>query len=251
MEEGYVRCTSENNISIIEFFHPLSNSMPGYLLKELADTINNEGVTDSRIIVIRTAGSKAFCAGASFNELIAVSNEEQGLAFFSGFANVINAMRKNPKLIIARIQGKCVGGGVGIASAADYVFATEAADIKLSELALGIGPFVIGPSVERKIGVAAFSELSMDAASWRSAQWAKEKGLFNTVSGTIVEMDEKVNAFAGTLAHYSPEAMGEMKKVFWEGTENWDTLLKERAAVSGRLVLSQYAKNAIEKVRKK
>lgn len=251
MEEGYVQCTQENQISTIEFYHPLSNSMPGYLLKALTASINQESHSDTRLIVLKSAGPKAFCAGASFNELVAVKNEEEGREFFSGFANVINAMRKNSKLILARIQGKCVGGGVGIASAADYVIATEAADIKLSELALGIGPFVIGPSVERKIGVAAYSELAIDASSWRSAQWAQQKGLFNEVHNTREELDTHVTHLAQTLAGYSKEAMTAMKKVFWQGTDHWEQLLKERAAISGTLVLSEAAKKAIESVKHK
>lgn len=246
-----MRCTRENGISTIEFFHPLSNSMPGYLLKELTDTIRNENTANTRVIVLKSGGPKAFCAGASFNELIAVSNKEEGLAFFSGFANVINAMRESHKLIVVRVQGKCVGGGVGIVSAADYAIAVSGADIKLSELALGIGPFVIGPSVERKIGVSGFSELAIDAASWRSAEWAHQKGLFNKVCNTAEELDESVRQLAVTLSHYSPKAMADMKKVFWEGTDHWETLLKERAAISGKLILTDYAKNAIEKIRKK
>ncbi|MBN9350669.1 MAG: enoyl-CoA hydratase/isomerase family protein [Chitinophagaceae bacterium] len=251
MEEGYVNCTRENDISTIEFYHPLSNSMPGTLLRQLTETLQKESESETKVIIIKSAGEKAFCAGANFGELMAVNNEEQGLEFFSGFAHVINAMRLNKKLIIARVQGKCVGGGVGIASAADYTIATNEASIKLSELALGIGPFVIGPSVVRKIGQGAYSELAIDASSWRSAQWAGEKGLFNEVYSTIEEVDKAVQRLAGTLSQYNPEAMTEMKKVFWEGTDNWEPVLKERAAISGRLVMSTYTRNAIQKFKKK
>lgn len=251
MDEGYVKCERQNNISTIEFFHPLSNSLPGNLLKDLADTIRKENDSETHLIVLKSAGEKAFCAGASFNELMAVSNKAEGLEFFSGFANVINAMRTNKKLIIGRFHGKCVGGGVGIAAAVDYAFASDAAAIKLSELALGIGPFVIGPAVERKIGVTAFSELAIDASSWRSAKWAKEKGLFNEVTETNEELDEKIQQLSGILAGYNPGAMAEMKKVFWTGTDHWDSLLKERAAISGELVLSDYTRKAIDKFKKK
>ncbi len=251
MEEGYVKCRRENKISTIEFFHPLSNSMPGILLQELSQNIKAESESDSTVIVLKSAGAKAFCAGASFNELISIESEEDGLKFFSGFAEVINAMRTCRKLIIARIQGKCVGGGVGIAAAADYVIALSSADIKLSELALGIGPFVIGPAVERKTGVAAYSELAIDAASWRSAIWAKEKGLFNEVCETAEQLDATVKKLATTISQYSPEAMAAMKEVFWEGTDHWDGLLQKRAAISGKLVLSDATRIAIEKFRKK
>jgi len=251
MEEGYVKCNRRNKISTIEFFHPLSNSLPGNLLNDLAETIQRESDTDTHVIVIKSAGEKAFCGGASFNELMAVKNEAEGLRFFSGFADVINAIRTNKKLIIGRFHGKCVGGGVGIAAAVDYAIASEAAAIKLSELALGIGPFVIGPAVERKVGTTAFSELAIDASSWRTAQWAKEKGLFNEVYETIDKLDESVNRLANVLSGYNPEAMAAMKIVFWEGTDHWENLLKQRAAISGELVLSDFTKNAIEHFRKK
>lgn len=251
MQEGFVHCIRENNISTIEFFHPMSNSMPGYLLKKLAETIGEESSSDTGVILLKSSGNKAFCAGASFDELIAVKTRQEGLYFFSGFADVINAMRTNRKLIIARVQGKCVGGGVGIAAAADYTMATSSADIKLSELAIGIGPFVIGPAVERRVGISAYGELSIDASMWRSAQWAKEKGLFNEVFSDIESLDEGVARLTNTLASYHPAAMTAMKKVFWEGTDHWDALLKERAAISGSLVLSEFTRNAIEKFKKK
>lgn len=251
MNEGYVHCQRQNNISTIEFFHPLSNSMPGYLLKELSNAIRQESDKTSAIIVLKSAGAKAFCAGASFNELTAIKSEEEGLVFFSGFAEVINAMRNCKKFIIARVHGKCVGGGVGIAAAADYVLATTHAEIKLSELALGIGPFVIGPAVERKIGVSAFSELAIDAASWRSANWAGQKGLFNEVYEDVAKLDDAVQHLAQRLAQYHPEAMASLKNVFWQGTDHWETFLQERAALSGKLVMSSYTKEAIENFKKK
>lgn len=250
--EGYVRTETHNGVTTIEFHHPQSNSMPGRLLEELAHTIHGEGnEPDTSVIVLKSAGDRTFCAGASFDELAAIKTHEEGIAFFSGFAHVINAMRKCPQFIIARIQGKCVGGGVGIAAAADYAIAVEGAEVKLSELAVGIGPFVVGPAVERKIGAAAFSHLAIDATMWRSADWAKRKGLFSELHGTVEEMDESIRRLTHNLSHSSPEAMHEMKKIFWKGTEHWDQLLAERAAISGRLVLSTFTKNAIEKFKKK
>ena len=247
MSEGYVRTETHNGVTTIEFYHPQSNSLPGRLLEELAHTIHGEGnEPDTKVIVLRSAGERTFCAGASFDELASIETHEQGIAFFSGFAHVINAMRKCPQFIVARIQGKCVGGGVGIAAAADYAIAVEGAEIKLSELAVGIGPFVVGPAVERKIGSAAFSHLAIDATMWRSADWAKRKGLYAELHGSAEDMDESIHRITYNLSHSNPQAMEEMKKMFWKGTEHWDQLLSERAAISGRLVLSAFTKNAIE-----
>ncbi len=246
MAAAYVKSHIEHGINTIEFFHPQSNSLPGKILNELANEIHYAGTHDeTRVIILKSAGDKTFCAGASFDELIAIQNEKEGLFFFSGFANVINAMRKCPKFIIGRIQGKCVGGGVGLAAAVDYAIATGKAELKLSELAVGIGPFVVGPAVERKIGTAAFSALAIDAAGWRTADWAKRKGLFSEIHDSIENMDDAIFRLSNTLAHSNPQAMAEMKKIFWQGTGHWDELLKERAAISGRLVLSEFTKHAI------
>ncbi len=246
-KEGYVSAqVDEQGIAVVEFQHPMSNSLPGAILRKLADTITEMGNNEAaKVIILRSAGEKAFCAGASFDELITIDNKEDGLKFFSGFAMVINAIRKCPKFVIARVQGKAVGGGVGLASAADYTFAVAGASVKLSELAVGIGPFVVGPAVERKIGLSAFAELSIDAASWRDAQWAQQKGLYASVHESVAAMDEAIAVLAKTLAKSSPEAMRDLKEVIWQGTEHWDTLLTERAAISGRLVLSDFAVNAI------
>jgi len=252
MTEAYVKHTVKDGVSIIEFFHPQSNSLPGHILNKLAETIRMAGKDpQSSVILLKSGGEKAFCAGASFDELIAIDNEETGKTFFSGFARVINAMRKCPKFIIGRVQGKTVGGGVGVASSCDYCFATSNASIKLSELAVGIGPFVVGPAVERKIGKAAFSELAIAAADWRSSLWAKNKGLFAEVCDSAEEMDSEIDTFISKLKSFNPEAMAEMKKIFWEGTENWDTLLLQRAQVSGTLVLSDFTRNAINRFKKK
>lgn len=252
IKEDYVKVETHNGITTIEFHHPQSNSLPGHILEELAKEIHFAGIHDeTKVIILKSAGEKTFCSGASFDELVAIKNAEEGLKFFSGFANVINAMRKCPKFIIGRIQGKCVGGGVGLAASVDYAIATDKAEIKLSELAVGIGPFVVGPAVERKIGTAAFSALSIDASMWRNSDWARRKGLFAEMHETVEGMDESISRLSHTLAHSNPEAMAELKKVFWKGTEHWDELLKERAAISGRLVLSEFSKKAIEKFKSK
>ncbi len=253
IHQGHVTTQiSETGIATIEFGHPLSNSLPGKILNLLADTITKMGADESvKVIVLKSAGAKAFCAGASFDELISIEDFETGKVFFSGFANVINACRKCPKLIIGRVQGKAVGGGVGVASAVDYCFATRHSDIKLSELAVGIGPFVVGPPVERKIGISAMSQLAINAADWCSANWALKKGLYDDVFDTVEEMDAKIDVLSQTLAKSNPEAMRLLKEVFWQGTENWDELLKERAALSGRLVLSDFTRNAINKFKSK
>ncbi len=248
MDSGKVATIISNGIATIEFFHPQSNSLPGTLLRNLAAEIENAGKNpDAKVIVIKSGGEKTFCAGASFDELISISDLETGKKFFSGFASVINAIRKAPKFVIARVQGKAVGGGVGIASAADYTLATEAASVKLSELNVGIGPFVVGPAVDRKVGKAAFAALTINASEWFSAEWAREKGMYATIYPTIIELDKAVEELAIKLSNSNPEAMMMLKKVFWEGTENWDTLLAERAEMSGRLVLSEFTRNFIEK----
>lgn len=252
MSEGYVKSELHNGITTIEFYHPQSNSLPARILQALANEIHSvANDEDSKVIVLRSAGEKAFCAGASFDELMAIQTIEQGTEFFSGFASVINQMRKCPQLIIARVHGKCVGGGVGLAAAADYCIAFEKAEVKLSELAVGIGPFVVGPAVERKIGTSAFSQLAIDATLWRNAEWALRKGLFAEVHSSVENMDEAVQRLANTLAHAHPEAMRQLKKTFWKGTDHWDTLLTERAAISGKLVLSEFTKKAIEKFKAK
>lgn len=246
IHQGDVTFSITDHIAAIEFSHPLSNSLPGKVLAKLADTITAMGQDDEvRVIVIRSSGDRAFCAGASFDELISIQDLDQGKIFFSGFANVINAMRKCPKLIIGRVQGKAVGGGVGLASSFDYCIATQHASVKLSELAVGIGPFVVGPAVERKIGLSGMSQLAIDASEWRSANWAYGHGLYASIHESIEEMDQEIDRLAKRLANSNPEAMAELKKTFWKGTENWDDLLAERAAISGRLVLSDFTRNAI------
>ena len=245
--EAFVRTeVDERGVATVTFFHPASNSLPGDILRRLAHDLTEAGQRDDvAVIVLKSAGDRAFCAGASFDELVAISNEQEGLEFFSGFALVINAIRTCPKFVLGRVQGKTVGGGVGLAAAADHCFATKFASVKLSELAVGIGPFVVGPAVERKMGVSAMGMLAVDARSWKSAEWAAQQGLFAEVFDSAEEMDLAVDRLAGDLAQSNPEAMSNLKRVLWEGTEHWDTLLAERAAVSGRLVLSDFTRSAI------
>ena len=246
--ESYVKLYIENRVGYIEFFHPEHNSLPGDLLSKLVQTIGDAGNNDDiKVIVLKSGGDRTFCAGASFKELININDEEAGKVFFTGFANVINAMRKCPKFIIGRIQGKAVGGGVGIASATDYCMATKFAAIKLSELNVGIGPFVVGSAVKRKLGLSAMSQIAIDANSFYPAEWAIKKGLYNNVYDNTEELDEAIKTFAEGLCNYNPEAMKEMKSMFWKGTEDWDILLTERAKISGRLVLSQFTKETLKR----
>ncbi|KDN55120.1 enoyl-CoA hydratase/isomerase family protein [Flavobacterium seoulense] len=248
---GSLITTIENSIATVEFGHPASNSFPRFLLDSLTKEINNLSVNDGvNGIVLKSKGTAAFCAGASFDELLTVTNEEEGLAFFSGFAHLINAMRNCSKLIVGRIHGKAVGGGVGIAAACDYTFATAEASIKLSELAIGIGPFVIEPAVSRKIGKTAMTEMTLAAHEWKSAAWAQQKGLYAAVFETTELLDEAIANFTSKLASYNPDALFEMKKIIWEGTENWESLLFERAAITGQLVLSDFTKKALLEFKK-
>ena len=248
---GSLVTTIENKIATITFGHPASNSFPRELLDRLTAEFNSLSSNDIvSVIILRSEGTGAFCAGASFEELLAVANESEGTEFFSGFAHLINAMRSCSKLIIGRIHGKAVGGGVGIASACDYTLATKNAAIKLSELTIGIAPFVIEPAVSRKIGKTAMAEMALAAYEWKAADWAFAKGLYANTFETIEELDVAISTFSSKLSSFNPEALIEMKKVLWEGTQNWETLLLERAAISGRLVLSDFTKKALLQFKK-
>lgn len=251
-EAGWVTLERKDATGVITFFHPSHNSLPGKLLAALSEKIQSAGQDPLiRVILLQSSGNRTFCAGASFDELIAIEDLEGGLEFFMGFARVINDMRKCPKFILGRIQGKAVGGGVGLAAATDFCIATKAASIKLSELAVGIGPFVVGPAVDRKLGKAAMTQLAIDANSWQDADWAQNKGLYQEVYEDINSMDQRLHDLLLQLSNYSPDAMKALKLAAWEGTENWDTLLAERAAVSGKLILSLHAKKAIEAFKQK
>lgn len=251
-ENGMISHTIKDRISTIEFYHPKGNSLPGSLLKELTAKIKEaSGTEDSNAIVIKSGGDGAFCAGASFDELLAITSLEEGKEFFMGFANVLNAMRESKKFIVARIHGKVVGGGVGIAACADYAMAHSSASVKLSELAVGIGPFVVGPAVGRKIGVGAFTSLSVDARSWYEASWALQNNLYSKVFDSIEEMDKAIEKLASDIASSNPEAMKELREIQWNGTGHWGPTLAQRAEISGRLVLSDFTRNFIEEFNKK
>lgn len=252
LDNGAITYKNKDKIGTIEFYHPKGNSLPGALLRDLADTITKAGEDPkNNVIVLKSRGEGAFCAGASFDELLAISDLEEGKRFFMGFAHVLNAMRTCPKMIIARIHGKTVGGGIGIAAAADFSFAHMSAAIKLSELALGIGPFVVGPAVGRKIGVSAFSTLALDARTWYSSEWARQKGLFNKLVATTEELDDAVAKLAGELAASNPDAMKALKEITWQSTGHWHSTLEQRAEISGRLVLSDFTRTFIEEFKKK
>ncbi|MFK7811364.1 MAG: enoyl-CoA hydratase/isomerase family protein [Maribacter sp.] len=250
-ENGSLYTKIDGKVATIEFGHPASNSFVAELLDRLiAEFHTLSENSDISVIVLKSEGDRAFCAGASFDELMAVSNLEEGKIFFSGFANVINAMRTCKKVIVGRVQGKTVGGGVGLASACDYVFASVDASIRLSELTIGIAPLVIEPAVERKIGTAAISELSLSPSEWKNAYWAQEKGLFSQVFDSMNDLDKELEFFTEKLSAYNPEALEEWKKVLWKDTTHWDKLLIDRAAITGKLVLSEFTRNALSKFKK-
>lgn len=249
---GTLQINHKNNVAEIMFYHPASNSMPSYLLEQLAQEIEKLNKNeDCQILVVKSQGEKTFCAGASFDELLAIETLEQGTYFFSGFAKVINALRKSNKFVIGSIQGKAVGGGVGIISACDYSIATQNASVKLSELSIGIGPFVIEPAVTRKIGLQALSQMTLEAEQWKTAQWALENKLYNKLVDSIENLEIETQKFAQKLASYNPQAIKEMKKVLWQNTQHWETLLFERAQISGNLVLSSFTKKALSQFKNK
>ena len=250
-QNGSLYTNITNKVAIVEFGHPAGNSFVAELLDRLVSELGKLSEDPSiTVIVLKSEGDRAFCGGASFDELVAIENLTEGKVFFSGFANVINAMRKCKKVIIGRIQGKTVGGGVGLAAACDYTFASVNASIRLSELTIGIAPLVIAPAVERKMGKAAICELSLAPTEWKNAYWAQEKGLFSKVFETTKELDKEIDFFAQKLSQYNPEALEEWKKVLWNDTDHWDDLLVERAGITGKLVLSEFTKKALSKFKK-
>lgn len=246
-QDGTVTIAVADGIATVKFFHPKRNSLPAVLLQQLADAIDLAAENrDARVIILCSEGTGTFCAGASFDELRSLRSAEEGKEFFSGFARVILAMRRCPKIVIGRIQGKAVGGGVGLVAATDYSFALPSASIRLSELAVGLGPFVIGPVVERKVGRAAFAALALDA-DWRDAEWAERHGLYTRVMDTEAAMDSVLPAFAHRLTTVNPDALTQLKRVLWEGTNHWETLLFDRAAISGRLAMSEFTARAVNR----
>lgn len=242
---GEVRVRIENGIGTVEFQHPKGNSLPGALLRQLAGEITTLGSNDSvRVIVLRSGGAGPFCAGASFDEFTRLSTAEEGREFFSGFSRVILAMIRAPKFVVTRVQGKAAGGAVGLIAASDYAIAVRAAAARLSELAVGIGPFIVGAVIERKIGLASFAAMAVDA-DWRDAEWCERHGLYARLCENEFELGDAVDRLAASLASSNPEAMRELKRIFWRDTEGWDQLLDERARMSGRMVLSEFTRNAI------
>lgn len=249
---GEVRTAVEDSVATITFYHPAHNSLPGRLLAKLTQAIQKAGNNDEvKVVILQSEGDRTFCAGASFDELAAIDNLDTGKRFFMGFANVINAIRECPKFVIGRVQGKAVGGGVGLCAATDYCIASKWASVKLSELAIGIGPFVVGPAVERKMGKSAMSQLAINATEWRTAAWAKEHGLFAEVFDTVQQVDEYVAHLSQRLASSSPAAMRQLKRVLWEEAQHWGELLETRAAISGELVLSEFTRTAIAQFKAK
>ena len=251
MMEG-IQVLKDNGVARIHFAHHKQNAFPVTHLKALQtsfDEVSNDD--DVHVVVLQSDPAKAFCAGASFDELLTIKTPEEGKAFFMGFANVINAMRRCPQPIIGRIHGKAVGGGVGLIAACDYALATTQTEVKLSEIAIGIGPFVIAPAVLRKIGTAALSELSLAAHAWKSAEWAHAKGLLSELHSDFDALEEAVAQHANRLAAYTPQAVAELKKALWKGTEDWDNLLKHNAAVSGRLILSERTQQTLHQLKSK
>ena len=250
-EMGTVQSNVSDGIAEVEFGHPKSNSLPARLLRGLADEIAAVGArADVRVVVVRSSGPGPFCAGASFDELAAIADETAGKEFFMGFARVILAMTRCAKPVVARVHGKAVGGGVGIVAAADYAVATNTAAVRLSELAIGIGPFVVGPAIERRIGSGEFAAMAIDA-EWRDALWAERHGLYARVVDGVHALDSALDGLAWKLASANPDALAEIKRIMWPGTEDWPRLLEERAAISGRLVLSRFAREAIEAAKRR
>lgn len=249
---GYVTYVTDNNIGTIEFYHPKGNSLPGNILRQLAETITRAGIDDdNHVIVIKSGGDGAFCAGASFDEMTAITNEQEGKEFFMGFANVINAMRTCPKIILSRVHGKTVGGGIGIIAASDFSIAHQSASVRLSEISLGIGPFVVGPAVGRKLGKAAFATLALDARNWYDSEWALQNGLYNKVVDTVEELNSAIHEISSNLASTNPEALTQLKDIIWQSTGHWGPTLEQRAEISGRLVLSEFTKNFIKNFKMK
>lgn len=252
IHQGNLSINIKEAVGTITFGHPAGNSLPGALLRKMAQSFLQLGQDSQvKVIILKSEGDRAFCGGASFDELLFIEDESSARYFFSGFAEVINAIRTCGKIVIGRIQGKAVGGGVGLAAAVDYCLASENAAIKLSELAVGIGPFVVGPAVQRKIGLSAFSQMTLKPQEWFPAGWALEKGLFMEVYEDIEQLDIAVDNLARQLASYNPDALAQLKKIFWEGTEHWDKLLAERAGISGQLILSNYSRNFLKQFKKK
>lgn len=247
--DGTVTVSIADGVGTVEFAHPKGNSLPAQLLNLLAREITAVGENpDARVIVLRSAGTGAFCAGASFDEFTALADAAAGKEFFLGFSRVIMAMVRAPKFVLTRVHGKAAGGAIGVIAASDYSIAVRDAAVKLSELQVGIGPFVVGVAIERKLGLAPFQALGVHA-DWHDAAWCERHGLYSMVCDDVAALDAAVAAHAKRLAASNPEAMREMKRIYWEGSERWEAAMDERAAMSGRMVLSDFTRKALEKFR--
>lgn len=250
MDRYYIKNDITGNIATIEFYHPKSNSFPSTQLSELSRLFETLGKNEEvKVIILKSTGDRVFSAGASFDELLTINDIQKGKKFFMGFANVIMAMRNCPKFIVGCITGKVVGGGVGLVAACDYALASESASVRLSELSIGIGPFVIEPAITRKIGITGFSEMTMNPTEWKSSEWIKGKGMYNFVYPNAETCEKAANKFAHDLAVYSPEAMKELKNIFWKSTDDWKEIMPKRAELSGRLVLSDFTKQTLNKLK--
>lgn len=251
--QGYVKQeVSKEGIATIEFGHPSHNALPLALLDLLASEIQNAHQNPVvKVILLRSGGDRTFCAGANFDQLLEIRTETEGQDFFMGFAKVISAMRNGPKIIVAQVQGKAVGGGVGLCAAADYVLASKWASVRLSELDLGIGPFVIGPAVERKIGLARFAQLTLNPTEWQTAEWAKSVGLFQEVFAEQAQLEAYTTSFIQRFTNYHSAALQEIKTMLWQETPDWSSLLQERATISGALVVSDYVQTKLRNFKKK
>lgn len=253
MEQGFVTShTDPQGLTTITFGHPAHNALPSRLLAQLAEKITQAGDDPAtRLILLQSEGEGTFCAGANFDELLAITDEASGKQFFTGFANVINAMRTAPRLIVGRVLGKAVGGGVGLIAACDYVFAAEKAAVRLSEVSINIGPFVIAPAVERKVGISAFTELTLNPGVFFDVQWAKRHDLFHTVKADTEHVDQAIREFCERIITKNPEALSELKRTLWHGTKHWDELLDKQAAISGRLACSPETKALLNSLKSK
>jgi len=250
MKSPNISTIVQGGVAIITFAHPKHNCFPQEQLQALTKAIQNAAEDNEiRVILLQSDPTKAFCAGASFDELLEVQSPEQGKTFFMGFANLINTMRMCPKPLVGRIHGKAIGGGVGIVAACDYTIATKAAQVRLSELAIGIGPFVIAPAVARKIGTAALTSLALQPNQWKTAEWALQNGLFTEVHLDFDAANQAALEKANQLALYAPEAVAELNKTLWANTDHWAELLPKNAEISGRLLLLPETQTTLQQLK--
>lgn len=247
--EGTVQASVADGVGTVEFSHPKGNSLPAKLLDDLAGAITKLGNdAAARVIVLRSAGTGAFCAGASFDEFVTLADAEAGKRFFSGFSRVVLAMVRAPKFVLTRVHGRAAGGALGVIAASDYSIALRTASVKLSELQVGIGPFVVGVVIERKLGLAPFQSLAVHA-DWHDADWCERHGLYSALVDDEAALDVAVEAHAKRLASSNPDAMAEMKRIFWHDIGDWEERMNERAAMSGRMVFSNFTHAALTKFR--